>query len=159
VKRHCLPPGGVCTGCAAYVFAGIWHKCGEPYRWGGPEGEIVEVTATSAVTGPAQNTATSPDPGAITVVGQLLDGGPGESPGPVERLTRKNAEAERLALAQALRVKGGNNRGKINAERDLRIRDAKAAARQRSRSPTMKGCQPPASAASLTDALKLFRAC
>lgn len=36
-------PAGQCTGCSAFVYADIYHKCGQPYRVGGPEGVEVEL--------------------------------------------------------------------------------------------------------------------
>jgi SAM-dependent methyltransferase len=34
---------GLCTACEKSIYAGIYHKCGEPYRLAGPNGMVVEV--------------------------------------------------------------------------------------------------------------------
>jgi hypothetical protein len=41
--RLTLAAAGICTGCGEFVYAGVYHKCGQPYRRGGPDGEVVAV--------------------------------------------------------------------------------------------------------------------
>jgi hypothetical protein len=70
-QRVSLPPAGRCSACRAFVYAKVYHRCGEPYRLGGPEGEVVEVTATSAVAEPVRDTGIAPPAGSMVLTDPL----------------------------------------------------------------------------------------
>jgi hypothetical protein len=113
-----LVPGGACSACGASVFHGIYHKCGEDYRLGGPDGEVVEVVAEplpagaegkleSAPIGP-QNTPISTGPGHMAVAGGVQPAGDvqitpgGALPQPVQR--QRHAEDFILRALDELRL-------------------------------------------------------
>jgi hypothetical protein len=93
------------------VYAGIYHRCGEPYRRGGPEGAVVEdVTAAGVAAAVVQNTGIRPPPGAF-------------NDSSLENAAQRVREATRPD-----RVAGGKAssaaKKKSNTERDQEIYDA-----------------------------------